>query len=988
MEDERKTKKQLIEELNILRLEQIEQTKVTSEKFTKAFLQNSIPITITTVKEGRFVEVSDAFLRLVERKRDEVIGHTSRETGFITEEQRTLFHNELSKNGRVEDFEMEVTPKGRGLRYGLFNAVMISLNNENYFLTTIQDITDRKQADRFFKDVISKNPMSIQILDNEGFTLEVNLSFELLFGATPPSDYSIFNDIQLAKQGMGAIFDQLRNGEVVHIPDTYFNVRDSISGLPDVPVWVKTIGFPLNDSNQKPDRFILMHENITDRKRAEESLQKSEENYRLLAAYHKRLNDISIRFAEASGTEDLFNRIAESLRLLTGAIAATFSVYNQETRTLKVVSLSIDPISGDKVSSIFGQDLFEMLMPVSADDMEDMLNQGIRRPKDLCELSFGVMPQEISDAIMDAVGCRQIVALAISYVEELVGTCIAYLSEDEPVVPDEALRTYIYLSGLAVKRSRAQDALRESEQRMRLALEGTDQGLWDFDLLSTKVHYSDNWYKILGYGHEESNFDYEWYSNQIHPESSPVFEKALLDYISGHTKYLDWEYQIRNKSGEWQWIHALGIFTETDKTGLPVRMSGTHRNITDRKKAETEKATLEAQNRQLQKSESLGRMAGAVAHHFNNQLSVVIGNLEMAIDKQPKGAPPAKNLTAAMKAAWKAADMSGLMLTYLGQTHDNREPLDLSYSCRKILPLIKTTLPGNVVMKTDFPSPRPIIMANAGEIQQILTNLITNARETIGSNKGTISLSIKTVSPSEIPGKNRHPIDWQSLDKAYACLEVTDTGCGIEDKDIEQLFDPFFSTKFTGRGMGLAVVQGLVNSHKGVINVDSKPGSGSTFRLFFPVSEEALAQPQTTENDIDITISAPSSRKMEEGGTVLVVEDDEMLCAMATAMLESFGFTVLQAKDGIEGLEVFGKHRSEIKFVLTDLTMPRMNGWETLTALRKLQPDIPVILASGYDLAHVMAGDHPELPQAFLAKPYNLKALRNAVSQTLESRRG
>ena len=441
---------------------------------------------------------------------------------------------------------------------------------------------------------------------------------------------------------------------------------------------------------------------------------------------------------------------------------------------------------------------------------------------------------------------------------------------------------------------------------------------------------------------------------------------------------------LHNNKGEWVSAKASPLH---DQSGNIIGAIESIRDITERKRVEEEKEKLEAQNRQLQKTESLGRMAGAIAHHFNNQLSVVIGNLEMARDEQPKGAPPSKRLTAAMQAAWKSADMSGLMLTYLGQTHDKREPIDFSYSCHKILPLLKEAIQANAIMESDFPSPGPIIIACASEIQQILTNLITNASEAIGENKGTISLSVKTVSPAEIPTAHRHPIDWQPQDNTYACLEVTDTGSGIESKDIEKIFDPFFSTKFTGRGMGLAVVLGLANSYKGVITLDTKHGKGSTFRIFFPVSEEALQQPQTVESDKEVTISSPSPRKMEEGGTVLVVEDEEMLRNMAGTMLESFGFTVLKAKDGIEALDVFGKHQSEIKFVLTDLTMPRMNGWETLTELRKLKPNIPVILVSGYDLAHVMEGDHPELPQAFLAKPYNLKALRAAISQALESRK-
>jgi CheY-like chemotaxis protein len=332
--------------------------------------------------------------------------------------------------------------------------------------------------------------------------------------------------------------------------------------------------------------------------------------------------------------------------------------------------------------------------------------------------------------------------------------------------------------------------------------------------------------------------------------------------------------------------------------------------------------------------------------------------------------------------------MSGLMLTYLGQTHDEVEPLDISNSCSKILRILKAAMPENVILETNFSSPGPVIRTNHEYMQQILTNLITNAWEAIGDARGTISLRVKTASAGEIFTKNRFPVDWKAQDKTYACLEITDTGSGILHKDIEQLFDPFSSTKFTGRGMGLAVVMGIVKTHKGVITVESKPGSGSTFRIFFPISEEALPQPKTAENERDVTINKPSSKKLEEGGTILVVEDEAMLRDMSAAMLESFGFTVLKAKDGIEALEIFGKHQSEIKFVITDLTMPRMNGWETLTALRKLKPDIPVILASGYDLAHVMQGEHPELPQAFLAKPYNLTALHNAITKIVGKKKG
>ena len=404
-------------------------------------------------------------------------------------------------------------------------------------------------------------------------------------------------------------------------------------------------------------------------------------------------------------------------------------------------------------------------------------------------------------------------------------------------------------------------------------------------------------------------------------------------------------------------------------------------NENKRKQAEAEKEELEAQNRQLQKSESLGRMAGAIAHHFNNQLGVVIGNLEMALMEVKKGMQPKAHINAAMKASCKAADMSGLMLTYLGQSIDKRVRQDLSETCRNDLPLLQAFIPGSVLLDTDLPSPGPTVKANTNQMRQVLTNLVTNAREALGEGGGAISLNVRQMSPVEIDSKNRFPVDWQSQDNAYACLEVTDTGCGIEDENIEKVFDPFFSTKFTGRGMGLAVVLGIVKAHKGVITVESEQELGSIFRVFLPVSCEEVPQPTQKAGEFaEAAISASSPIKFKDAGTVLLVEDEELVRELAATMLESLGYSVLIAKDGIEALEVFVQRKAEIIFVLCDLTMPRMSGWATLTALRKLCPGIPVILASGYDKVHVMEGYHPELPQAFLAKPYNLKALTDAIA--------
>jgi CheY-like chemotaxis protein len=233
---------------------------------------------------------------------------------------------------------------------------------------------------------------------------------------------------------------------------------------------------------------------------------------------------------------------------------------------------------------------------------------------------------------------------------------------------------------------------------------------------------------------------------------------------------------------------------------------------------------------------------------------------------------------------------------------------------------------------------------------------------------------MRSILASEIPPALRFPIDWQPLDAAYACLEVRDPGCGIAEKDIEKIFDPFFTSKFTGRGLGLAVVLGILRAHRGAISLESKPGRGSIFRVFLPMSAEEMARPP------EKAVKAP---EREGGGTVLLVEDEEQVREMVKIMLECLGFMVLEAGDGIAAVETFREHGDEIRFVLCDFTMPRMDGWETLAALRKLAPGIPVVLASGHDEGQVMAGHHSEKPNAFLHKPFSTKDLSDVIQQIM-----
>ncbi len=441
-------------------------------------------------------------------------------------------------------------------------------------------------------------------------------------------------------------------------------------------------------------------------------------------------------------------------------------------------------------------------------------------------------------------------------------------------------------------------------------------------------------------------------NREVFQTGKPIHTKEWMKDSRGEARLIAVAKTPRlNETGEVQYVVCAGtdITEETRRHEIALRLN------------------------QLEKTDSLGRMAGAIAHHFNNQLSVVLGNLELAMDQMPSDAISRDNMVEAQRAARRGADLSSRMLTYLGQTPARQEPLELCETCRRILPMLQVALPLHVQLETDFPSPGPVIQGNANQVQQVLTNLLTNAWEAMGETPGTIFLTIKIMPARDLPATH-FPIDWKPALSAYACLEVRDTGCGMAIDTIDRVFDPFYTDKFTGRGLGLPVVLGLVKASNGAISVESAPNEGSIFRVFWPLSMEKSIRPSETLRDI---------QEIEGGGTVLLVDDEAMLRKMGRLMLEHLGFTALTAPTGEEALDVFREHPHDIRCVITDLSMPGLNGWETLAALRKIAPDLPVILASGYDEATVMGEDHAERPQAFLSKPYSLKDLKAALGRTL-----
>ena len=387
-----------------------------------------------------------------------------------------------------------------------------------------------------------------------------------------------------------------------------------------------------------------------------------------------------------------------------------------------------------------------------------------------------------------------------------------------------------------------------------------------------------------------------------------------------------------------------------------------------------ERIRNEARLRETQKLESVGILAAGIAHDFNNILTGVLGNASLALDEVPRGSDLAMRLADVVNATERAAQLTKQLLAYSGKGRFVIELLDLSNHVREISSLIQTSIPRTVQLRLELAERLPSIEADAAQIQQVVMNLVINGAEAIPKGMtGTVSITtgvqdvdeayIQTTVPGRDIGQGR-----------YVSLEVHDTGAGMDADVIGRIFDPFYTTKFAGRGLGLAAVRGIVQGHKGAIKVYSTPGRGTTFKLLFPASaKEAQKRPGRVSKHASL----------EGTGTILVIDDEEIVRRTAKVTLERFGYEVIVAEDGVQGVEAFRRSADRVSVVLLDMTMPVMSGEEAFRELRMIRPDIKVILSSGYNEVEAIRHFTGKGLAGFIQKPYTSVRLAETVRSVL-----
>ena len=539
-------------------------------------------------------------------------------------------------------------------------------------------------------------------------------------------------------------------------------------------------------------------------------------------------------------------------------------------------------------------------------------------------------------------------------------------------LPAEGAVSYIVCFGRDITDEvKATQALRESDDRFRRLADNARDVIFRYryhPLPAVCEYVSRATERLTGYAPEEYYRDPELLLRIIHPDDRAKLEH-YLENPTEHPQPL----RFVHKNGSVIWTESRNVLIRDDE-GRVMCVEGIARDVTDRILREEEHRKLEQKLLEAQKLESLGVLAGGVAHDFNNLLTGILGRVSLLRD-EIGASPSTEHVDQIEHAAVQAAGLCRQMLAYSGKGRFMVRRLDLNDLVRESLALIQASISKSAAISVKLDPELPAVSADASQLRQVLMNLVVNASEALVDGKGTISVATGCQRLSE--RELKQTLFTPDLPEGrYVSLEISDSGTGMGEDTRVRIFDPFYTTKFTGRGLGLPAVLGIVRGHRGAIKVESEPGRGTTLKLYFPAVEgagERAPRPGT------------GAGRYRGTGTILIIDDEEIVRSVTGRILQSFGFKVVSAADGVEGLSLFRSHDDEIVAVLLDLTMPGLDGEAVFRELRAMRQNVPVLLMSGYNEQDAIPRFAGKGLAGFLQKPFTVDQLTEKLRSILPS---
>ncbi len=880
------------------------------QKFASVFHEAPVWIVISDTTDSIVLEVNDAALQASGYSREEVVGHTGAELGWIKAEDRAMIVQQLQEKGRVVDFEMTFRAKDGRELYGLVSCGPILVGGRQCALSVTVDITARRLAEKALREseaklhgILSAAPVGIARVANRIF-LEVNdamvqmlgYSREEIFGQETRLFYASEEDYQTA----GKHYVQLSEQKKAAV-ETRFLAKDGrIIDVALTAVW-------LDDANPSAG-VVVAAMDISERKRTEQALRDSEE-----------------KFAKA------FRAIPDSI-----------SVHEMASGRYVDVNPGVSLFFGRPREEILGKSPTELGFWADVAERDRFVKQLHRE---------GSVRDFVARFNTREGGVR---------VGELSAELVTIGNRPHNVT---ALRDI-------TARLQAEQALRDSEEKFAKAFRGSPYSLIISDLATG--HYldvNDEFERVSGYTRGEA---IGRSSQELGVWTDAGERDELMRRLLESGAVRKMEVTYRAKDGRSVIALCNGDLIEV---GGKSCLLGSFEDITERRKAEREKARLEEHLTQSQKLEALGTLSGGIAHDFNNILSAMIVYRELAVMDIDRPVELRQHLAEIGAASNRAKDLVRQILTFSRQQQQERRAVQLHPVVREALQLLRASLPSTLEIIQIIDEQAPLVLADSSQIHQIIMNLGTNAAHAMRDQPGQLKVTLSRRVVDEAQARFHTGL----RPGAYVRLSIADTGHGIDEGTVARIFEPFFTTKGPGEGtgLGLSVVHGIMQNHDGAITVNSRPGEGTVFELYFPEYAGSMsASPEPDER-------SPRG----SGESVLLIDDEKPLGEAMRNTLERLGYRVTAFTDPIDALKRFRATPQAYDLLVTDHTMPHMTGLAVIQEVHRIRKDLPVVLVSGLSGTWTREKLRGFNIGELVAKPLDFAGLAQAVRRGLDHSR-